>query len=181
MKASREDIIEATLQLAERQGWANTSVREISRAVSYSTIKIYSEFGSKESLLAEVQQKGFRLLRDAYVAAISKMENPEDQLSELCKAHYLFSRKHARYYELMFQTNGVSCKNAAGEVLQHTSEPVRELIRQIAGHVDRTLFFTWWSLIHGFTVIMQGNFSLPEKEALTLLEAMVRNFIKGIR
>jgi len=180
MKVSTDQILDATIGLAKEVGWGNTSVRGISKRINYSTIKIYSEFGSKENLLVEVQKRGFRLLKRKYINSISNVSEPKEQFINLCIAHYTFARTHQRYYELMFQVNGVACKRATHETLSNAGEPVRNLIEELSGRMNTALFLGWWSMIHGFTLIAQNNFDITEREAIKVLRGIVENYIKGI-
>jgi AcrR family transcriptional regulator len=50
------------IQIAKEQGWSSVSVRKISERIKFSTIIIYSEFGSKESLINEIKEYGFKKL-----------------------------------------------------------------------------------------------------------------------
>ena len=180
MKLNPNQILDASIDLAKEVGWENTSVREISKRINYSTIKIYSEFGSKENLLVEVQKRGFGLLKNEYINAISKSNEPKEQFTDLCIAHFLFANTHQRYYELMFQVNGVSCKRASHETLKNVGEPVRSLIKGLSGRMNTELFLGWWSMIHGFTLIAQNNFEMSPEESITILKGVVRNYIEGI-
>ncbi|OAQ38956.1 hypothetical protein A5893_13035 [Pedobacter psychrophilus] len=181
MKLSRDEIIEKTIVYANQYGWAKTSVREISKEIGYSTIKIYSEFGDKDQLLQEIQKKGFRLLRDEYVMATLSKENPEEQLIEICLAHYRFALKHSRYYELMFSQNNSLCKSISPEILTQAAEPVKSVIGKIASSKNIVHFLHWFSLVHGFYEVAHKNLSKKEKEAEKVLEDIIHNFIKGIK
>jgi len=181
MKLSRDEIIDKTIMYANQHGWGKTSVREISKEIGYSTIKIYSEFGDKAQLLQEIQKRGFRLLRDDYVKATLSKENPEDQLIEICLAHYHFALKHARYYELMFTHNDSLCKSISPDVLTQSAEPVRNVIEKITASKNITHFLHWFSLVHGFYEVAHKNLSKKGKDAEHVLEDIIRNFIKGIK
>ncbi len=181
MKFTREEILDKTIQYATKNGWNKTSVREISKEIGYSTIKIYSEFGDKDKLLQEIQKRGFRLLRDEYVKAAILKESAEDQLVEICLAHYRFALKHARYYELMFTHNDALCKSISPNELTQAAEPVRKVIDQINPRKSMTNFLHWFSLVHGFYEVTHQNLSKKGSEAEKLLEEIVRDFIKGIQ
>ena len=75
----KNKIIEQTIHLAQKKGWEKTSVREISKEIGYSTIKIYSDFGGKDGLLKEIQRKGFKGLKEVYLTSIDKGTDAADQ------------------------------------------------------------------------------------------------------
>lgn len=176
----REEIIQAALSIAKEKGWDKTSVRDIAHEINYSTIKIYSDFGSKEGLLREIQQEGFRQLRQQYVQSSKNEDKASEKLIRLTLAHYQFAREQRVYYELMFQMNGSDCSMPGHDVLQTASEPIRELLQEIHGSVDRTLFFHWWALVHGFVVISGTQSKVSSSEAAEILATIVRRFVSSI-
>ncbi|MCE2997176.1 MAG: TetR/AcrR family transcriptional regulator [Cyclobacteriaceae bacterium] len=181
MKLSRDQILNTTLTIAKEIGWANTSVREISKRIRYSTIKIYSEFGNKDNLFIELQKRGFEVLRQVYVEASESGKNAEEQLHAICQAHLEFSFTHRTYYEIMFSLNGASCKGELGPTLKKTSEPVRAALEKIDGGASTEAFFNWWSLLHGFVVVTQNDASKSRKTKSEILRVLVQNLIKGLR
>ena len=176
----KQEIIRAALDIAEQEGWENTSVRAIARKIGHSTIKIYSDFGNKEGLLQAVQQQGFLLIKEWYQKALQQEKNPEKQLISLTKAHYAFAIEQQKYYELMFQMNGTNCPASDENIMFKTSQPIRDLIFQICGRIDKTLFFNWWVIAHGFVVVVGQDTRIAYEEAQTMLSAIIQNFIKSI-
>ncbi|MEL7123170.1 MAG: TetR/AcrR family transcriptional regulator [Bacteroidota bacterium] len=177
----KNEIINTALKVAKEKGWEKTSVREISKAINYSTIKIYSEFGSKDGLLRAIQEKGFMMLKNEYLRSTQSNESAEAKLIELTVAHYRFAIHQKTYYDLMFQMNGSTCSLPSGAVLQNPSKPINELLSYITGYkVDKTLFFHWWALAHGFVAITNAG-KTKEEEAITMLRSIMKDFIKGIK
>lgn len=177
----KSEIVQAAVEVAKEKGWDKTSVRDISKKINYSTIKVYSDFGSKDGLLQEIQKDGFRRLRQAYVRSGTNATSTAEKLVQLTLAHYRFACQHRAYYELMFQMNGSGCSMPGGDVLQTTSEPIRQLIQDIHGKVDRTLFFHWWALAHGFVVITGTQAKLPLHEATEMLGEIAQRFVTSIQ
>ena len=173
---NKEQILDAVTEIAQEKGWERTSVREISRHIGYSTIKIYSEFGSKENLLQAIQRKGFSLLNNAYTKAIESEDHPKGQLKALCLAHFHFAFQHKFYYDLMFQMSGVNCGAACENTLLQASAPVRELLEEIHGSMNRDIFTHWWALMHGYVAISLNNQCLNKEEGEAILEKIVDRF-----
>ncbi|MEL7123286.1 MAG: TetR/AcrR family transcriptional regulator [Bacteroidota bacterium] len=177
----KNEIIEAALTIAKKKGWEKTSVRDISKAINYSTIKIYSEFGNKEGLLQAIQRRGFVLLKDEYSKSIDTQDSNEKKLIELTVKHFQFSKQHKAYYDLMFQMNGSPCPFPSGEVLRIAGKAVSELLSEVAGYpANKVLFFNWWALAHGFIAITDAD-RTEEEQAITLLRDIMENFVKGIK
>lgn len=178
---SKNEIVGATLKVAEEKGWKKTSVRDISKRINYSTIKIYSEFGSKEGLLKVIQKQGFVMLKDEYLKSMDTQDSSDEKLIELTVKHFQFANQHKTYYDLMFQMNGSSGPYPSGEILKIAGKPVSQLLSEVAGYpVNKTLFFHWWALAHGFIAITNAD-KTKEEQALTMLRAIMKNFVKGIK
>lgn len=181
MKQDKSDILEATLKYAKINGWHKTSIREVSKEIGYSTIKIYSEFGNKENLLISIQDKGFRLLRDEYIKAIAYSENVEEQLLNICLTHYRFAHQNSEYYELMFNSNEAFCKKVSLDTVLQAAEPIKSVLEAITNRRDITDFLHWFSLVHGYYEVTKQNFTGNWKKGEVALTKMVNHFIKGIQ
>lgn len=178
----KQCIINAAIDIASESGWEKASMRNVSKRINYSTIKIYSEFGSKEGLMSAIQKKGFDMLRQTMMTAIEKKKTPEEQFLALNLAYYNFTKKHKAYYNLMFQMDGTNCPKVDGNILQHTSEPIRSLICQISGRpATKSQFFNWWAMMHGYIAVTQGSMSKNEQEYITILKEMINRFIYALK
>lgn len=179
---NKPEIIQAAIEIATESGWAKASVRNISKRIDYSTIKIYSEFGGKDGLMSAIQKEGFAKLRQAMYDAIATADTAEEQFLALNFAYYNFTKTHRAYYELMFQMGGTNCANPDGTTLQRTSTPIRSLISQISGQpVTRSQFFNWWSLMHGFIAINEQKHHSSEDELKIILKEMIERFIFALK
>jgi len=177
----KQEIIKAAVDIARQKGWEKTSVREISKQIGYSTIKIYSEFQGKDGLYQAIQEKGFKMLKEAYLNAINNVEEAEEQLVLLSKTHYQFALDYSKYYELMFKMSGTNCDVKDKNIMFNASQPIRDAIFNICGKVDQTLFFNWWVIAHGFVVIVGNEPKIPKAKAEEMLSTMIENFVKAIK
>jgi len=177
----KQEILDAAVNIARQKGWEKTSVREISKRIGYSTIKIYSEFDGKDGLYNAIQDRGFHMLKESYTQAIAGIDDAEEQLLQLTQVHFQFAMEHEKYYELMFKMGGTNCEVKDRNILFNASQPVRDAIFNICGRVDKTLFFNWWVVAHGFIVIVGNQHKMPPEEAENMLTAMLKNFIKAIK
>ncbi|MEL6671691.1 MAG: TetR/AcrR family transcriptional regulator [Bacteroidota bacterium] len=176
-----KDILQATLEIAQKVGWEKVSVRGISKEIGYSTIKIYSDFGSKEELLFKIQQRGFAILRTAYTKATEQFDLPEEMLESIALVHIRFALQHPMYYELMFDYKFNSCKSKSAKTKREVGNIIYEVIQQITQVNSRIAFLQFYAMLYGFIQITKD---FPHKkdfdmEATTI--QFVRNFINGIR
>lgn len=180
MKVSKEDILEKTIQLAGKKGWGSISVREISRAIGYSTIKIYSDFGGKDDLLFEIQKLGFKALEEKYKKVITGIRSPEEKLIQVSIAHIRFSFEQQVYYDLMFSLNTAHCKTDIGPVKRKVSLVIREILREISGKDDKMAFLQYFSLILGFSIVCRELPAIRPDNLDKMVKSFVVDFIKGI-
>ena len=182
MPMDQNQIIEAAIDLANEDGWDKASIRNISKRINYSTIKIYSEFGNKDNLLSAIQKRGFDILRQVMISAIELKDSPEEKFIALNLAYYEFTKTNAAYYSLMFQMGGTNCPKVDGAILQHTSQPIRALIEELSGKpITKSLFFNWWALMHGYVAITQGYAENNSEEYLLIIQDMIKRFISALR
>ena len=98
----RRALIDAALDLVEREGPAALSLREAARRAGVSTAAPYRHFPSREALLAAVAEEGFRLLGEAIRRAIAVHDDPARRLGEAGIAYVLFAAAHRSLYNVMF-------------------------------------------------------------------------------
>lgn len=100
-QARRAQIISAARQIAEREGWANVTVRRLSDEISYSQPVLYAHFGSREGILAAVAIEGFEELG----IALEKARKPARRaapLKSVAAAYLEFAASSPALYEVMF-------------------------------------------------------------------------------
>ena len=103
-RRSREQVLEAALQLFSTQGYRATSVREIAALAGSSTGNVYHHFPDKETI--------FRTLLDQYWAAIDSPDLPfnqalargsfPDNLEDLGRASRESVSRYRRYVALIY-------------------------------------------------------------------------------
>ena len=120
-------------------------------------------------------------MREEYVKASNSKENAEDQLLEICLAHFRFAVNFGSYYDLMFTNNDSLCDSISPEILTYAALPVKSVIEKIDPENVKINFLHWLSLIHGFYQSAYTNMTKRGTEAELLLEKISRDFIKGIK
>lgn len=179
MNNSRQVIIQAALNLAVVKKWENVSLRKIANNIGYSTMKIYSDFGSKEELLYAIQKEGFILLSKAYQKAVEQADS--SSLEQLFLAHVQFAKKYPAYYELMFDHAFSNCKERVTEDKRRACSTISGAIEALGTADSRTTFIHFFSLIEGFIKVTkdmpQPSANFIEKTSKTI----VKNFLKGVQ
>ncbi|HAS39546.1 MAG TPA: hypothetical protein DCS93_03665 [Microscillaceae bacterium] len=176
-----DKVINAALKLAQLKGWENVSVRMLAKEIGYSTMKIYSDFGSKEQLLFEIQKKGFTKLDKIYKSTVSASKAPEVNLEGIVLAHVRFALDHPTYYELMFDHKFNDCKTKAATIKQQVGKIFFDVVASIGVADPKTAFLQIFAMLYGY-IKMSTDLADHEKvfkEAT--IKQMVQNFIHGIK
>ena len=176
-----KNIIHATLEIAQKVGWEKVSVRAISKEIGYSTIKIYSDFGSKEELLFRVQKKGFEILRSDYIKATDSSDRPEVTLKNLALTHIRFALKKPTYYELMFDYKFESCKSKSANIKKAVGSLIHEVIKRITDTNSSIAFLQFYAMLYGFIQITKDFSHHKNFDMETATIQFVENFVNGIK
>jgi AcrR family transcriptional regulator len=178
---STENVIQSALKLAQRKGWENVSVRMIAKEIGYSTMKIYSDFGSKEQLLYEIQKRGFDMLRSAYEKALDPTKAPESNLETMVIAHVRFALDRSVLYELMFDHKFNHCKTDAAKIKQEVCGVFLEVIEAIGVAKPETAFLQLFAMLYGYVKISKEFSNQNDNLVETTISQLVKNFVYGIK
>ena len=184
VESQRQAILEATRQLARREGWTKVSIRKIADIVQYTPPLIYEHFKNKEAVLIELEAIGFRLLRQALDEARQRSPDPALQLVALSEAYWEWAFSHAELYQVMFNLEGIQATSPRETALREAGPAVIETLRQVllfAGPLD-ALFFNWWALCHGHVcLIMSGHLQGHRQAIRDALLTGVERFAQSLR
>lgn len=173
----RDRILAAARGIAVSEGWENVSTRKIAEKIEYSTIKLYSEFGSKEAILQELQVSGFRELHKRVAALQNVSDNPETRLLLYSSSQWSFAMESPELYEVMFGLNGAMCKEQPIEEMRSTMLIINKAIRDIHPNAPFSYFNHWWALMHGYISLHLANKRFSEAlvlEGISLFIASIR-------
>ncbi|MGD1841025.1 MAG: TetR/AcrR family transcriptional regulator [Thermonemataceae bacterium] len=181
MVSSKEKVLASALELAKQGGWEKVSVRKIANSMGFSTMKIYSDFGSKENLFFEIQKKGYQLLKEAYYDSIRRADDPTSQLENVFMAHVQFALEFPTYYELMFNHKFKKYQTQSIENKQKACQVIFKVITDIGTTDPQTTFIHLFALLEGFIKISN---ELPEQSndfINSTIKQIAKNFISGLK
>lgn len=156
------------------------TVRSISKKIGYSTIKIYSDYGSKENLLLEIQKGGFQKINKKYNEAIIEGGINEENLVNVSCAHVLFSQENKALYDLMYSLNGANCIEGAFETKRKVAQVIQQFLDPLHPYDKNTIFFHYYALIHGLAITIRDIKLLKNNDLSEYVRLAIQNFIKGI-
>lgn len=185
----RMSILSAAWKLVEVQGWQALSIRKIADAIEYSIPVIYDHFENKEAIFLEFTKRGFQLLNEDIIQAVSQFSEPEFQIEAIAYAYWNFAFKNREYYQLMYGLGLPGCETAnkiteLKVFTQLLKDPISKLIER-NGYIETESFlkfYTFWSMLHGLISINMMNEDGDREELNNLvLKDFIKGFIHGIK
>jgi len=98
----RGRLVDAGLELLDRHGPAELTVRRIAEAAGTSTMGVYTKFGGRTGVLEAIYRRGFELLRAALDAA-PHAEDAVRRILDLALAYRRFAIANPALYAFMFE------------------------------------------------------------------------------
>jgi len=98
----RERLVDAGLELLDRHGPAELTVRRIAEAAGTSTMGVYTKFGGRTGVLEAIYRQGFELLRLA-LGAVPHAEDAIRHILDLALAYRRFAIANPALYAFMFE------------------------------------------------------------------------------
>ena len=89
-----EQLLSAASNLMAREGYDQTSIRDVARETGLSLAGMYYYFQSKEDLLYKIQHRTFSSLLDEQEKTISEAGDAEEKLRRLVQNHLSYYTRH---------------------------------------------------------------------------------------
>jgi len=144
----RDQVIRATRDLAEADGWPSVTMRRLAAELGVTQPVLYSAFASRQALIDAVALGGFDDLAAALEAADA---SPMARM----RAYLDFAAAHPRLYEAMF-----SLPSGLAFAADHTPEPLQRAfsgIRDAFPDADGTRAEVAWSTWHGLATLQASG------------------------
>lgn len=176
----RQAMLDAALDIAEKEGWNALTVRKIADAIEYTAPIVYEYFGNKEELIGEIIQMGYRTMYEGFKGIFEKKLSPKDTLLELSMAHWDFAFQNKVLYQLMFS---LERQKPADEVVKGMTS-IKDAFVTLTQKDGEELFpiiFNWVCLMNGTIsaiLMMEGCSAHHRKEFHIEPREMYRSFIE---
>jgi AcrR family transcriptional regulator len=168
----KQRILANALHLAKLEGWQSVSIRKIATSIEYTTSVVYEHFKNKEQILTALSSEGFTEFQRICEETVARTNSPQEALECLGVAMLHFAYTHAEYYQVMFNLEGVVCKNEKSINATY----IKNIIAQATAEKNTDLLFlNWWSIVYGFINLCLVDLKRVE---LSAQEMMLRSFIQ---
>lgn len=160
---NRQAILEAALRIIKQEGWPAFNMRRIAEEIDYTAPIIYEYFISKESLILELTENGFRQLADVLTTAKNNHTEPSEQLEAMWLSYWQFAFTEKELYQTMFGVE-MHCPKANGSGAETTVRSLFTSVMALLPHMEDiseekiiTAYYRCWSSIHGLISINLVN------------------------
>jgi AcrR family transcriptional regulator len=150
----RAQIVEAATRLVARQGFAKTVVREIAEEADISVGLVYEYVRSKEDILFLIYEHWSKVWQEGLERALSKGDDPLEQLESIINFLVSISDKHAEVGHLFYREPGHLTEH--GRELAKNFE--REMVDRITGIIQSAV---------------DGGFLRPETDPVVLATSLI--------
>lgn len=168
VEAVKERILRKAVDLMNRVGFQDFSMRRLAREIKVTPPTLYSYFHDKDELYLCILTEGFSLLYGLVLDAYRSSDDPLERIQAIAHAYMDFGLDRANFYNLMFTWHVPKYNDYLGTPLEpvaqfelETSLQVTNLtikaIKECAGDGHavteedaRFLLVYYWSTLHGY-------------------------------
>ena len=185
-QALRQAILEATREIAAREGWQAVTIRKVAERIEYSPPMIYQSFASKDDLLFALLREGFADVTARLRAARAAATTPEECLMRVAEAYWAFAWERPELYQVMHGLGSVPFGSAdtppeARAAFAALRDAVRPLVGDAAPDLDDDVDLLW-STLHGLVALtMTGRIAGGQQRAMRIMERAVRDLARAWR
>jgi AcrR family transcriptional regulator len=187
---TRQEILEAALEILYQEGPDKLSLREIARRVDYSPAGLYEYFDNKEAIIDALCQDGDRRLQ-TYLLSVPNDLPPYEYLVELGLAYIRYARSNPDHFllqstRLMPEMPSIPFKEIdPGETFQILLDAVQRAIEAgvILPQESSGLFeiaYSLWALGHGAATLQLTNLKNVELDYENIDRAALESMMRGL-
>lgn len=175
-------LLEVASQVISTAGPAALTVRDVARAAGTSPSAVYALFGSRDALLAEVAEEGFRRFA-AHLAAVPTTNDPGADLLALGLAYRASALADPHFYRVMFERTPAEPVAAADRA---TFAVLRDAVGRLLGArgIDRDAdepALGLWAQVHGLVALeLAGLLPGTPDERTARYERVLRAAGRGV-
>ncbi len=177
-KTDPESILNAALEMLERDGSQSLSMRNLATALEMKAPSLYRHYPDKAALKTDLKMRGAELLQIVLEKA-SLDQEPTQAMRKAANASLKFARAHPYLYDLMNAPGGAPSTGAAKKLWN----TILEIVGNVTGKPDDTAAsVAFWAYLHGFCSLERtGQFGKSgTKGGFEIgLEALITGFLKN--
>ncbi|MCI1952854.1 MAG: TetR/AcrR family transcriptional regulator [Clostridiales bacterium] len=155
---SREVLIDTAVNVIERYGRNNFSMKLVADKLGVKTASLYNHVKNMGELLAGVCNYALRLQKDAEMQAIENL-NRRQAVYALAEAYRRFAKEHRELYWLVMNV-AASDSHVLDEAAMRITEPIVKMLADYDIEEDKKIHFRRFfrSIVHGYVSEMDAGF-----------------------
>ncbi|WP_025164591.1 TetR/AcrR family transcriptional regulator [Pseudomonas taeanensis] len=164
----RQALLDAALEVIERDGYQTLSLRELAQVVAVSRAAPYRHFTDRDALLTACACEGFQLLLNDHRQVMAGSQSPQEKAHALGRAFLDFAERRPGLFMLMFDSGLLVQANEADELgglLHETYEQIGASVASALGSADvkhvRVRLVAMWSTLYGYARLRQSHMLKP--------------------
>lgn len=175
-KVTKEDILDAALQIVRENGAAALSARAVAAGLGVSTQPVFSHYETMEMLKEDVIRVAHELYQSYLEQDMKRGEFPPYKASGM--AYIRFAREEKELFKLLFM------RDRSGEKISDDSEelrPIWQIIQKNLGlnEQEASLFhLEMWAYVHGIATMLATSYLELDKE---MISRMVTDVYQGMK
>lgn len=171
VKVTRQEILDAGLELVRKDGAGALNARNVAAALGCSTQPVFTHFASMEQLRLALITQAEALCKSYMEQEIAAKKYPPYKASGM--AYIRFARQERNLFRLLYMRDRTGEQEAAGQSLWGLGV---DLARD-AGRTEQ-FHMEMWALVHGFaTMAATGYLELPEEAISDMITDVFRRFV----
>lgn len=176
IKVSKEDIINASLELVRRGGEDALNTRAIAAHLGCSTQPIFSNFSSMEELKLEVVKRTDALCEEYVRAEIESGEFPVYKARGM--AYIRFAKEESALFKLLYMRDR-TFENTEGESPSF-NEAILNVMQNTGLDRESAMLFHLeiWAFVHGIASMIATGFLELDRE---LISRMITDTYQGLK
>jgi AcrR family transcriptional regulator len=176
VKVTKEDIINAAVDIVRNSGAQSINARTIASVLGCSTQPVFSNFASMDELRLAVVEQADTLCQEYMRSEIERGEYPTYKASGM--AYIRFAKEEKELFKLLYM------RDRSEEVIPETTEQIEEMasvVNQNTGLIgDEAKLFhlEMWAYVHGIATMLATGFYDLDWE---LISKMLTDSYQGLR
>jgi AcrR family transcriptional regulator len=201
-ECEREDvkglILEKAKKLFYEEGYGNITIRKIAKEIGYSPATIYLYFKSKDEILYELHNEGFRLLYQYKMRMIENgVSDSIDRIDQGGRMYIDFALENPEYYEVMFNMPEPrdfmnkhlkdGDEEGRGDYAMLSYRSLRDGVQwlkddgYLTGVDADTAAFSFWAMVHGtVSLIIRKRIPYPQAPTKKLAYQVLDFYMKTL-
>ena len=147
----KNELIEKGLELIDRNGVENLSMRELAKSIGVSNAAPYSHFKNKEAFLDAIQDYITEKLMNSLTDVCNNCSDKSKILLELGKRYIIFFYNNPLYYQFLFLRRSIDI-NEYGPFLLFKDMVFKTLNGKDINDLNNKTI-AMWAMVHGLSQI----------------------------